>query len=249
MATQRIATRLQGWDSVSDQKNLTQLLNAVQDELKVILDKARRVDELEANVKKIHADSASQFGIFKQQLKELKARPAVSKEAFAKLSEYTDDPDLVEALVAGLEAVTLQATPSNQLDLDIEDINTRLNEHIDTRLTQERALIKQELAREAFEERHVDWQNIIESADYAHWKSTLKPDALAVVNTTNDWREAGRALDSFKTWQSKKAEAEQKKQQRLESNLSVGKVSGRSQSAPQEDDFNVGLKSVIGGRK
>ena len=36
MPTQRIATRLQRWDSVSDQKNLNALLNAVQDDLAAI---------------------------------------------------------------------------------------------------------------------------------------------------------------------------------------------------------------------
>lgn len=36
MPTQRIATRLQRWDSVSDQKNLNALLNAVQDDLTAI---------------------------------------------------------------------------------------------------------------------------------------------------------------------------------------------------------------------
>jgi hypothetical protein len=233
--------------------SLQTIAGYTEDELKAILDKARRVDDLEAKIQKMHADTASQHGIMKQQLKELKSqktvKPTISTESFSKLSEYTDDPDLVEALVAGLETVTLSSSPANQLELDIEDINTRLNEHIETRLTQERESIRQELAREAFEERHPGWQSDIESAEYAHWKSTLKPEALLVVNSTKDWREAGRALDGFKSWKSKKADAELKKQQRLASNLSVDKVPGRSQSGPTDDDFNAGLKSVIGGRK
>lgn len=221
-----------------------------EDEVKSILEKARKVDELEAKIQKMHADTASQHGILKQQLKELKShKPAVSKEAFNKLSEYVDDPGLVEALVEGLEAISLGSGPSNQLDLDIEDINTRLNEHIETRIAQATSDIETKLERKNFEERHADWQNIVESAEYAHWKSTLKPEALKVVNSTNDWREAGRALDGFKAWKTKKADAELKKQQRLESNLSVGKVPGRSQSAPNEDDFNAGVKSVVGGSK
>ncbi len=36
MPTQRIATRLQNWDSVPDQKNLTALLNALQDDVTAI---------------------------------------------------------------------------------------------------------------------------------------------------------------------------------------------------------------------
>lgn len=206
------------------------------DEIKVLLEKARRVDELEDRMTKMHDKAFGTLGNLKQTIDELRNRPVgggkpnISKETFKALSEYFDDESVAEALANDFANVQFDAggTP---------------NVNLDEKLSQ----IEQKFEIRLLDYAHADWRELYNSSEFAEWKGTLKPEAQEMIDHSWDGAAMAKAFTQFKNWRAKRGEAEQAKQQRLEAGI-VPSGSGRSTNSAADDAFNQGLKKVVQNR-
>ncbi|CAK0756189.1 conserved hypothetical protein [Gammaproteobacteria bacterium] len=203
-----------------------------EDELKEAISKAKRFDELDGRLTKTHDTAFGRIGQMEQALKELQSRPAgqrqqFSKELFTSITEYIGDDGLSEAFANDLSNA-LFVTGSQSSD-DYKEGIRALKEEMETKLL---TMV------------HRDWRAIAKSEEFAIWQNSISPEARQVLNETWDGEKMIEAFDSFKDWRSRKADAEQKKQQRLEEAMPAKSTGGAARSATS-NPFNEGMKSVL----
>jgi hypothetical protein len=204
-----------------------------EEELKTLLNKAARVDDLEERLGKLQDKAFGTIGQMKQTIDELRSRPQggkpnISKETFKALSEYFDDENVAEALAKDFGGLEFQGGS----DAVSEERLSQLEQKFELRL---------------LDFAHKDWREQYNSPEFPEWKATLKPEAQEILDNSWDGAAMAEAITTFKKWKAKRGEAEQEKQKRLESAVTPGS-SGRSAGAVSDDAFNQGLKKVVSQR-
>lgn len=87
------------------------------------------------------------------------------------------------------------------------------------------------------------------------WQLTLpdegKAEIAALANEKWDGLQAAKAIDGFNSWENRKAEADKKKQARLENAVPIktGGSTQRTSVISEENAFNAGMASVQKQRK
>ena len=212
-----------------------------EEELKAVLDKARRVDELEERITKLNDKAFGTIGQLKQTVDELRQRPqqagtgkpVVSKDTFKKLAEYFDDEDVAEALANDLAGMQFEQGGNTGIDPSvIEDLRAQMEQKLEIRL---------------LDMSHPDWRDHYQSAEFTEWKGTLKPEAQDVLDNSWDGAAMAKAFTNFKNWKAGKSEAEQEKKRRLEAGIQPHSA-GRVSNAAVDDAFSQGLKKVVSQR-
>jgi hypothetical protein len=204
-----------------------------EDEIRELLGKAKRVDELEDRLTKMHDKAFGTIGNLKQTIDELRSRtaggvPQVSKETFKKLAEYFDDEGVAEALANDFGG--LQFGGGN--DSAVDDKLSALEQKFEIRL---------------LDYAHKDWREHFQSEAFQDWKKTLKPEAQQELDNSWDGMKMAEAFTQFKAWKGKRESAEQDKQRRLADAVQPAGA-GRAVPSAADDAFNQGLKKVVGER-
>lgn len=217
---------------VTTEKPGALIAGMTEDELKEAISKAKRFDELEGRLTKTHDTAFGRIGQMEQALKELQSRPAgqrpqINKDTFKSLTEYFGDDALSEAFANDLSGIEFGG--GNQSSGDYKQDIKALKEEMETKLL---TVV------------HKDWRTIAKSEEFGVWQNSLSPESRQTLNETWDGEKMIEAFDSFKDWRSRKADAEQKKQQRLEEAMPAKSTGGAARSATS-NPFNEGMKSVL----
>jgi hypothetical protein len=251
------ALRIEQPEEKEDIKTL--IAGMTEDELKSVLDKARRVDEINETLTKATDKAFGKIGQLEQTINLLKqtnvanASTPLTKESFKHLSEFLgdDDSEMVDAIAKDLSSIQFGGGQSQVIDYD--SINSSIAGKVD------------ELSR-SFEEKlltvsHPDWREIsikeydsegrpIFTDDYINWRASLNDDAKNIVDNSWNGIELSKAFKSFKDWKAKKANYEQTKQQRLDNAVRPSGIGNPGKTISTADDpFYQGLNSVINKHK
>jgi hypothetical protein len=218
------------------------------DELKA---KAARVDEIDAKFQK-SLDSAygslgGKLDIFEQRLQSIQAPPAaapvpLTKESFTALAEYLDGDDaLIEAMVKDFSNLPLGGAAA-QTPVDYDAVNAAIAETVTERVDQ----IAKEFEIKLLTLQHPDWRKVRASEEFTAWEKTLTPEDNELLNNSWDGLKLIEAFNQFKSYQAKKEELAQRKQQLLEDNIPI-QGGGSRTSQQMTDPFNEGLRKVLNG--
>lgn len=236
-----------------------QIAGMSEEELKAALEKAKRVDELEERLTKMHDKAFGTIGNLQATINELKTRQPsigklqISKDMFAKSREYFDDDAFAEALAADLANVQFQGGGNSIDDSVIENIAAKVQAQTDLKLLN------------SF---HPDWEKMITAGwqqakdpvtgadvqvrvftdEFNAWANTLKPEARESVYNSQDVVSVVNALNAFKNWRGKREAAEQEKKNRLEQAITPSGSGRAASSKSATDAFNEGLSEVVGQR-
>jgi hypothetical protein len=227
------------------QEEALRIAGYTEDEIKVFIDKAKLVDDINDRLRQTHDKAFGKLGQLEQELRNMAqtrstAATPLTKDSFAKLAEYYGDDELVEALAHDLSSLQLGGQAPA---FDMDAVKTTFNEQLEQ--------VKQQLS-DQFEEKlltmaHPDWETVKDTEDFAAWQKTLPPEGQQLLFNTNDGMTLIKAFNNFKDWKTKREEAEQQKQQRLLDAMPVVGKGGRATSTA-DDAFMQGVKSVINKR-
>lgn len=233
-----------------------------EEEFKSVLDKAKRVDDLEARLTKLNDKAFGTIGQLKQSIDELSSRPTgsakpnISKENFKALAEYFGDEEISEALArdfAGIDYGSAERAGLGQDELKKfeADVRSRIEAETDAKLLSIahpdwESLITKEWKVEKDAQGN-EYQNRVFTDEFMAWTDTLKDDGKKAVFESNDPIELSKALTRFKDWRNKKDDAANDKRKRLE-NAIVVEGGNRTSSPSAESAFNQGLKRVLGSK-
>lgn len=228
-----------------------------EDELKVVFDKARQVDDINERLTKTHDRVFGKIGQLEQSFKQLSEtkqpveqhQPVeITKENLANLSEYFEDEAVIEAFVKDLNKINFGGSHVVQQapEIDFTPVNDQLTE------------IKNTFETKLLYLAHPDWfeltvkeydenKNPVYTDDFIAWKQSLPPEGREILDTSADGLVLAKAYTEFKNWRAKKADFADKKKQRLEASVRPSGVgSSNKQELQAESSFKAGLRSVLG---
>lgn len=160
-----------------------------EDEVRDLLEKAKRVDRLEAGQSKAFGT----LGSLQQAVNALRARPEPQAVKLGELKRLEADyPDLAQALREDL-AESLQGGGAANAGADLQQL-------VDSRVGTVVEQFKRESEAKWLTTMHRDWQAVVQTPEFNQWKGTLKPEELAVVNDSWDAGELAGYLDRYKEW-------------------------------------------------
>lgn len=203
-----------------------------EDELKNLLARAAKVDELEAGLRKAHG----KIGELNGKLQEVAKAPAPAqqpKPEQADLSHVEEDyPDIAAWVRSQLgqkepaQDAAPQAQepeqPSQPQGASAEMIQLALMDHL-----------------------HKGWREKVQSQEFNLWLAASGDDVRNAYQSAATAEALGGVLTSYDAWQAKKGQRSQAGNQRLEQAMTPQGNAGRPKTAPTpEDEFLAGFKSV-----
>lgn len=224
-----------------------------EDELKAAVQKAAQIDELNERLKNTRDTAFGKMGQLEQTIRELAANASasrgapvqLSKDTFKRLAEVFDDEGVAEALAEDLAGLQFEKP-------DLSEFSKTVAESLRESLLPE---LKQELSQD-FEVKlltflHSDWQEIRDSEEFAHWRTTLKPEDQAVLDTSWDGATLAQAFTQFKTWRDKRAEAVEKRTRRLEDAAVPARRGGGpgQRTSGELSGFERGIQRVLANNR
>lgn len=234
-----------------------------EDEFKSVVDKAKKVDDIEARLTKLNDKAFGTIGQLKQSFDEFSNRvpnavkPNISKETFKALAEYFGDEGISEALAQDFSSVDYGSSEFNGLGHD--DL-AKLESSM-------RAKIEAETDAKLLSIAHPDWEPLITKEwqvekddqgneyqkrvftdEFMAWTDTLSDAGKQAVFESNNPIELSKALTRFKDWRVKKEEVINEKRKRLENAITVDGGNNRQSASSSESAFNQGLKKVLGSK-
>ncbi len=227
----------------------TLIAGMTEEELKEVLDKARRVDEINERLTKTGDKAFGKIGQLEytlNQLKQARESKPITKESFKHLEEYLgEDNEMTEALARDLSE--LQLGGSAQV-IDYDAINSRVGTQLEE--------ISKSFEQKILAVSHPDWQEItikeydsngnpVFHDEFLAWTNTLNDKAKDTVFNSNDGLELSRAFTSYKDWRKKKADYEHNKQQRLDDAIRPRGGAPSKTTSTVNDPFYAGLNSVM----
>lgn len=203
-----------------------------EDELKNLLARAAKVDELEAGLRKAHG----KIGELNGKLQEVAKAPAPAQQPKPEpdhISQVEEDyPDIakyVRELVGKKEPekeIPQQAQPEMQPESNgasAEMIQLALMDHL-----------------------HKGWREKVQSQEFALWLAASGDDVRNAYQTAATAESLGGIVSNYDAWQAKKGQRSQSANQRLEQAMTPQGSAGKPKTAPTpEDAFQAGFKSVF----
>ena len=226
-----------------------------EEEFKTIVEKANAFDSFKSEINTKFDKLFGTTGQIQNDFKTIKQQPAsqpvpLTKDRFAKLTEYFGDEALAEALAEDLGSLTLQGQSSQ---FDAEAFNAELEKRLVERDERNKAQIHKDLINVL----HPDWEEVttkmdangnpelisvgndasgnpilrrVHTDDFSAWLKSLKPDAQEKALSADDALTLNKVLTEFKSWRGKKYDFEQKKKNILEEAIPVKGGSGRNET-------------------
>ena len=201
-----------------------------QEELRNLLSRAAKVDELEAGLRKAHG----KIGELNGAMQEWKAKaPAEKKPEQTQASHVEEDyPDIAawvreqmeqRAPVAQQAEQQEQVQPPAQTDSSPE-LQLALMDHL-----------------------HEGWREKVQTRDFNLWLASQADEVRTKYETAATAKELSGVIGQFDAWSTGKETRNTKGKQRLEQALTPNGSAGQPKTAPSaEDAFNAGFKSVHG---
>ena len=203
------------------------LAGLTESQIKTLLERASRVDEIEKQLRHAHG----KIGELNGSLKELKTAKQPTQSAPAEQSDesFSDfERDFPE--VARLARKTVEdhlkaqqpAQPQVQQGDYQKDIQLALMDTL-----------------------HDGWRDAVQSQDFSLWLATQPEDVQQTYHTTESAKVLGSVINGFKDWQKSAQSRSAKSKQRLEAALTPNGNPSRVTQAPSADDeFSAGFYSV-----
>jgi hypothetical protein len=202
-----------------------------EDELKNLLARAAKVDELETGLRKAHG----KIGELNSKLQEVAKAPAPAQKSESEqmdLSHVEEDyPDIARWVRSQLgqkepaEEVQPQAQqpePAQQQGASAELIQLALMDHL-----------------------HKGWREKVQSQEFNLWLAASGDDVRNAYQTAATAEALGGVLGGYDAWQAKKGQRSQAGNQRLEQAMTPQGSAGKPKTTPSsEDAFIAGFKSV-----
>lgn len=203
-----------------------------EDELKNLLARAAKVDELETLVRKAHG----KIGELNGRLQEVAKAPAPAQQPKSEqmdLSHVEEDyPDIVgwvrsqmgqKELKEEVQPQAQQPEPAQEQGASAELIQLALMDHL-----------------------HKGWREKVQSQDFNLWLAASGDDVRNAYQTATTAESLGGILSGYDAWQAKKGQRSQSANQRLEQAMTPQGSAGKPKTAPTpEDAFQAGFKSVF----
>lgn len=183
----------------------TVLAGLTEEQVKELLLKAGKYDELsgkvDSEIRKLHG----RFGELNQKVQSAGAK--LSPEKMTRLREQY--PELADLLVQDLsEALTVGQASG----VDPQAIDQLMNQ----RLAVQEQRIQQEMEKRWLTAQHRDWKDIAGSEDFALWKATQPDDVKNALENSWDAMFLSDKLTEFKSWKAAATKSKETKQKRLE---------------------------------
>lgn len=201
------------------------LAGLTESQIKTLLERASRVDEIEKQLRNAHG----KIGELNGTLKELKTAKQPTQSAPADTSEDFSDFERDFPEVAKLARKTVddhlkaqqpaqQAQPADyQKDIQLALMDTL----------------------------HDGWREAVQSQDFSLWLATQADDVQQTYHTTESAKVLGSVINGFKDWQKSSQNRSAKSKQRLEAAITPdGNPSRITQAPSADDDFAAGFYSV-----
>lgn len=204
-----------------------------EDELKNLLARAAKVDELEAGLRKAHG----KIGELNGKLQEVAKAPAPAQQPKSEqidLSHVEEDyPDIAAWVRSQLgqkepeKEIPQQAQPEMQPEANggasAEMIQLALMDHL-----------------------HKGWREKVQSQEFALWLAASGDDVRNAYQTAATAEALGGIVSNYDAWQARKGQRSQSANQRLEQAMTPQGSAGKPKTAPTpEDAFQAGFKSVF----
>ena len=208
-------------------------------ELKALLAKAAKYDELEGRV-------FGKFGEVQRTIMQMQQQGAAGQpitltaDKLKRLHEF--DPEFAQAIAEDLSEILRSPVGSGQPAIDPQ----QYQQAVDERVSQATSQLTQQFEAKLLTMKHPDWQQMAASPDFQMWKSTLDEQTQAELSNSWDASYLASKLDEFKAWHGR-ANSKQTKQRRLEQAVTPEGVGGMSQGGMTEDDaFLAGFNAMRG---
>jgi hypothetical protein len=210
-------------------------------ELKNLLSKASKYDELEGRV-------FGKFGEVQRTIKQMQEsgiggqRMTLTADKLKRLSEF--DPEFAEAIAADLSEILYQTGPAQPDQAPQQDPDA-MHRAVESRVSEATDQLAKQFEAKLLSIKHPDWQDVARSPDFDMWKSTL--DQQTQHDLTNAWDASFIAskLDEFKTWKGRSSKR-QTNQRRLEQAITPNGAQGLPDGQTDDDAFLSGFNSMRG---
>jgi len=195
-----------------------------EDELRNLLSRVAKLDELEAGLRKAHG----KIGELNGSLQELRTKaPAKAPEPTIDVSHVeTDYPDIA----AWVKAQKDQKEPEQQAEQPEQ--TAQADKSVELQLA-------------LMEHMHEGWQEKVQSRDFNLWLAAQTDDYRTKYQTASTAKELSSVLTQFDSWTAGKTQRNTSGQKRLEQAMTPQGSAGKPKTAPTaEEEFLAGFKSV-----
>lgn len=196
-------------------------------EIKSLLSRAAKVDQLEDGLRKAHGKLGELNGVIQEFRKApVQAQAQQEQTEFSHVEEdYPDIAAYIKAQTGALERRIPEGQPQQQAAATANvDMQAELMDHL-----------------------HDGWREKISSQDFGLWLATQPEDVIATFNSTQKAKELSGVIGKFDAWANGRETRQTKSKQRLEQALTPNGNAGKPKLAPTEHDaFLAGFKSAMG---
>lgn len=209
-------------------------------QLKGLLARATKVDELEGQIRKAHG----KIGELNSTLQELSQRAPAPAAPTADTGQSledleTDYPDIAKLADLRARKIVEEALKGRAPE------TANSTEQITAQVSQQ---IQREMEERFMAFQHPDWEQVIKSDDYQVWLAGQPEEQRLRATTTPHATELSQVVGSYKTWKGAAGDRASRSRERLEAGLTPRGVQGQTPTGPTEqDEFRAGFKSVRGG--
>lgn len=198
-----------------------------QEELRNLLSRAAKVDDLEAGLRKAHGKIGELNGFYQ----ELKTKPPAAKPEQTERSHVEEDyPDIA----AWVREQLGQREPVEQVQQEQVEQPAQADSTPNLQLA-------------LMDHLHEGWREKVQTRDFNLWLASQGDDIRTKYDTAETAKELSGVIGQFDAWATGKETRNTKGKQRLEQALTPEGSAGKPKTAPTpEDAFNAGFKSVHG---
>ncbi len=225
-----------------------------EEQLNNLLERSAAFDSHQANTKKELDRAFGTIGNMKQVIDRLQAgtQAGTQVELTAEdVKEITEQyPDLGASMLKTLQSVVgkLKGTGTAAAPFDLTSIDQRVSSQVQPALEQMTVKIRNEIAAEELSESYPNWREIAGAKDsnteFRQWLAKQPDNRAEKVLGSSRASVIQKALDDF-TKSKKVAPAKpNKREEILRASITPSSEANISGSAPVEDDFEAGFKSV-----
>lgn len=203
-----------------------------EDELRNLLARAAKVDELEAGLRKAHG----KIGELNGKLQEVSKAPARQPEPEMDLSHVEEDyPDIAAWVRSQLGQKNEQVEPEQETQ-----------QQAPQQVQQQGGMSPEMIELALMDRLHKGWREKVQTSEFATWLAANGDDMVNKYQTAATADELGEIIKSYDSWNQSKGQRRTSASQRLEQAMTPNGSPGKPKVAPSsEDAFVSGFKSVF----
>lgn len=210
-----------------------------EDEIKRLLERAARFDELETQVRKANG----KIGELNGKLQEYESKRTQQPTQSAPAAAAIDNPELQRWADDYPELVQLAESRANAI------AEAKLAEKLQGLQVPDTAAIKQEIYRETqlelMDTLHEGWRDTLNSQEFGLWIAAQPEETQQLYSTTERANDLSKVLKGFDAWKKGVVDRGAKSKQRLEAALTPDGAPSRATQAPSaEDEFVAGFRTI-----